>query len=324
MRYSASSKYEIIRTIESSALGIRAACEKLGIARSTFYNWYDRYLSGGYEALEDQKPRPAAVWNKVPDTERKALVDLALDEPELSPRALAVRFTEERGYFVSEATAYRILKSHNLLTSPAWIVMKAKDKFDKPTTAINQLWQTDFTYLKVTGWGWYYLSTVMDDYSRYIISWRLCTGMTASDVSATLKAALKIAGLSGQQRPRLLSDNGPCYVSSELKDWLQDNGMDHTRGKPYHPMTQGKIERWHRTMKDRILLEHYYLPSELKSRIEEFINHYNTRRYHESLNNLTPEDVWLGRGNSILEQRRKIKAKTLRLRKELYWQQKAA
>ena len=202
--------------------------------------------------------------------------------------------------------------------------MKAKDKFDQPTTAINQLWQTDFTYLKVTGWGWYYLSTVIDDYSRYIVSWRLCTGMAASDVAATLKDALSAAGLTRKHRPRLLSDNGPCYISGELKGWLEDHGMTHTRGKPYHPMTQGKIERWHRTMKDKILLEHYYMPSELESRIGEFINHYNQRRYHESLNNLTPEDVWLGRGETILEQRRRIKAKTMTLRKQLYWQQKAA
>tara|TARA_Y100001970_G_scaffold53322_1_gene67441 strand:- start:35075 stop:36049 length:975 start_codon:yes stop_codon:yes gene_type:complete len=324
MRYSPASKYEIIRTVEESALGIRRTCEKLGISRSTFYNWYDRYLSGGYEALADQKPRPTSVWNKVPDGQRKALVDLALNEPELSPRELAIRFTESQGYFVSEATVYRILKDQDLLTSPAWIVMKAKDKFDQPTTAINQLWQTDFTYLKVTGWGWYYLSTVIDDYSRYIVSWRLCTGMAASDVAATLKDGLKAAGLSRKHRPRLLSDNGPCYISGELKGWLAENGMTHTRGKPYHPMTQGKIERWHRTMKDKILLENYYLPSELESRIGEFINHYNTRRYHESLNNLTPEDVWLGRGETILQQRRNIKAKTMDLRKKLYWQQKAA
>jgi len=148
--------------------------------------------------------------------------------------------------------------------------------------------------------------------------------MAASDVAATLKDALKAANLTRKHRPRLLSDNGPCYISGELKGWLSENGMTHTRGKPYHPMTQGKIERWHRTLKDKILLEHYYMPSDLESRIGEFINHYNTRRYHESLNNLTPEDVWLGRGENILEQRRKIKAKTMTLRKQLYWQQKAA
>lgn len=324
MRYSASSKYEIIRTVEESALGISRTLDQLGIPKSTFYNWYDRYLEGGLDALYDKKPCPKAIWNKVPEAQCKQLVDLALDKPELSPRELAVHFTMEAGYFISEATAYRILKKHDLVTSPAWIVMKAADKFHEPTTAINQLWQTDFTYLKVTGWGWYYLSTIMDDYSRYIITWRLCTGMAASDVTDTLADALKAAGLSEEQRPRLLSDNGPCYISGELKDWLAENGIDHTRGKPYHPMTQGKIERWHRTMKDRILLEHYYLPGELRQKIEEFVNHYNTRRYHESLNNLTPEDVWLGRGQNILDRRRKIKEKTMKLRKQLYFEKKAA
>lgn len=324
MRYSASSKYEIIRTVEDSALGIKRTLQQLGIPKSTFYNWYDRYLEGGLDALTDKKPCPISVWNKVPKHQRRQLCDLALKETELSPRELAVRFTQERDYFISEATAYRILKDNGLMTSPAWIVMKASEKFYNPTTAINQLWQTDFTYLRVTGWGWYYLSTVMDDYSRYIVSWRLCTGMAAKDVSDTLRDALKAADLERKQRPRLLSDNGPCYISGELKNWLKEHDMDHTRGKPYHPMTQGKIERWHRTMKDKILLDNYYLPGDMKQQLGDFITNYNTRRYHESLNNLTPEDVWLGRGQSILEQRRKTKENTMKLRKQLYWKQKAA
>ncbi len=148
--------------------------------------------------------------------------------------------------------------------------------------------------------------------------------MAASDVTATLEDALAVAGLNHKQRPRLLSDNGPCYISGELKNWLGEHGMDHTRGKPYHPMTQGKIERWHRSLKDRILLENYYLPGDLERQIEQFVNHYNKERYHESLNNLTPEDVWLGRGETILEQRRKIKMKTMKLRKQLHEQKRAA
>ena len=127
-----------------------------------------------------------------------------------------------------------------------------------------------------------------------------------------------------KNRPRLLSDNGPSYVSSEVADWLQDHGIEHTRGKPYHPQTQGKIERWHRSLKNQILLENYYLPGELKMRIEEFIIYYNTRRYHESINNLTPEDVFLGRGNAILEERQKIKLKTMKKRKALYRKAMAA
>ena len=324
MRYAASEKLEIIRTVEDSSLGITRTLAQVGIPKSTCYHWYDRYLTGGVEALADRKPAPTPIWNKVPEEVRHALVEMALDLSELSPRELAVRFTEERRYFISEATAYRILKEYDLVTSPAWIVLKAADKFHQPTTAVNQLWQTDFTYLKVTGWGWYYLSTVMDDYSRYILAWRLCQTMNARDVTGTLKDALKAAGLAKKQRPKLLSDNGPCYISSELQDWLKEHGLSHTRGKPYHPMTQGKIERWHRSLKNRILLENYYLPGDLERQIDEFVIHYNARRYHESLNNLTPEDVWCGRGQSILDARRKLKEKTLKLRRQLYYERKTA
>ena len=126
--------------------------------------------TGGPEALDDRSPRPDRVWNRIPDDVRARIVTLALDEPELSPRELAVRFTDAERYFVSEASVYRLLKAHDLMTSPAFIVMKAADEFKDKTTAPNQLWQTDFTYLKVTGWGWFYLSTVLDDFSRYIVA----------------------------------------------------------------------------------------------------------------------------------------------------------
>jgi len=225
-----------------------------------------------------------------------------------------VRFTEEQRYYLSESTVYRILKSRDLITAPAFIVMKAADRFQTPTTAVNQLWQTDFTYLKIIGWGWYYLSTVMDDYSRYIIAWRLCKTMSAADVSATLQAALEAPGLERvgvRHRPKLLTDTGPCYVSSELSHWLDEHSILHTRGKPYHPMTQGKSERRHRTLKDRILLEHYYLPGELARQIGDFVTHDNTRRYHESLNNLTPECVFTGQHGAVLTQRDKIKRDTI-------------
>ncbi len=175
--------------------------------------------------------------------------------------------------------------------------------------------------------GWFYLSTVLDDYSRYILAWKLCDGMTAKDVSDTLSLALERSSLETanvRHRPRLLSDNGPSYVSAELRDWLDDQGMGHTRGAPYHPMTQGKIERWHRSMKNQVLLENYYLPGDLKARIGEFVDYYNTERYHESLNNLTPEDVYTGRGQTVLNRRRRIKQKTLAERRWLYYQEKAA
>ena len=151
--------------------------------------------------------------------------------------------------------------------------------------------------------------------------------MTARDVSDTLDMALETTGrdqINVRHRPRLLSDNGPSYVSGELAQWLERQGMDHTRGRPYHPMTQGKIERWHRSLKNQILLENYYLPGELENRIGQFVTHYNTRRYHESLNNLTPEDVYLGRGQVILTEREKIKQATMKTRRRLHRQSMAA
>ena len=314
MRYSASEKLEIIRTVETSPLPVRRTLAQIGIPKSTFYTWLDRYAVGGLDALEDRKAKPKRVWNRIPDQVRQRVIAHALDQSELSPREVAVSFTDREQTFVSEASVYRLLKAEGLITSPAFIVMKAADTFANPTTAINQLWQTDFTYLRVTGWGWYYLSTVLDDFSRYIIAWKLCTTMAAADVTATLDRALQASGLDQlpiNQRPRLLSDNGPSYVASDLAEWLDEHGMRHTRGKPYHPMTQGKIERWHLSLKSRILLENYYLPSHLEHAVERFVDHYNHRRYHEALDNLTPADVYFGRGPIILAERERIKRETI-------------
>ncbi len=321
MRYPASEKLEIIRLVEGSHLPTRRTLDKLGIPRTTFYRWYDRYLSGGPEALEDRSPRPSRVWNRIPEPVREKIKNLALLESDLSPRELAVQFTDTEKYFVSEASVYRILKSYDLITSPAYVVVSAADEFRDKTTRPNQLWQTDFTYLKVIGWGWFYLSTILDDYSRYIIAWKLCTTMKSGDVTDTLDLALQASGCDQAtvlHKPRLLSDNGACYISGELADWLEDRQMDHVRGAPYHPQTQGKIERWHQTLKNRILMENYYLPGDLRQKIDAFVEHYNHRRYHESLQNLTPADAYFGRGQTILKQRERIKRQTIETRRLLH------
>ena len=323
MRYTAAEKLEIIRLVEQSHLPARRTLRQLGIPPATFYRWYDRHQRGGPEALADHPSRPDRVWNRIADATRGQIIDLALAEPELSPRELAVRFTDQQRYFVSEASVYRLLKAHDLITSPAYIVVKAAEEFHTKTTAPNQLWQTDFTYLKVIGWGWFYLSTVLDDFSRYVIAWKLCTSMAASDVTDTLDLALAASGCTQarvRHRPRLLSDNGPCYIAGELAQWLDKQAMDHVRGAPCHPQTQGKIERWHQTLKNRILLENYYLPGDLEAQIETFVDHYNHQRCHESLRNLTPADVYLGRGQTILLDRERIKHNTIQQRRLIHQQ----
>ncbi len=169
-------------------------------------------------------------------------------------------------------------------------------------------------------------STILDDFSRYIIAWKLCTTMTADDVTETLELALASSGCDQarvRHKPRLLTDKGSSYIATDLADWLDKRKIEHIRGAPCHPQTQGKIERWHLTLKNRILLENYYLPGDLTLRIEAFVDDYNHRRYHESLKNLTPADVYSGRGQTILLERERIKRKTIQHRRLLHQSQAA-
>jgi len=318
MRYSQSEKMEIIRLVEESELSVRQTLEELDVSRSTFYRWYQRYNEYGYDGLANRPPNVKRFWNKIPDHEKEKVVDIALDYPELSPRELAWKITDSEGTYISESSVYRILKSYDLITSPNYIVMAAADEFKNKTKQIHELWQTDFTYLKVIGWGWYYLSTVLDDYSRYIIAWKLFTTMSTDDVVQTLDLAIVNSGINRptvRHKPRLLSDNGPCYIASGLQDYLDKNDMSHTRGQPYHPMTQGKIERWHRTMKNQIKLQNYHFPGELEQEIKAFVDHYNHQRVHESLDNLTPADVYHGRAKEVMTLRDELKEQTLRQRR---------
>lgn len=320
MRRSAGEKMEIIRIVQDSELGVKRTLEELGIRRSTFYEWYKRYLEEGYEGLKPKESQRRSFWNKIPDQEREKVVETALEKEDLSPRELACHITDNQGWFISESSVYRILKERGLITSPAWILMAASDEFKDKTTYVHQQWQTDFTYFKIIGWGWYYLATVMDDYSRYIISWELCKNMESNDAKRVIGQALDKTNLSEENRPRLLSDNGSCYVSSEFKKFISDEKMGHVRGAPYHPQTQGKIERYHRTMKNVVKLENYYFPDDLTAKLEDFVDYYNNKRYHESLKNVTPSDVYFGREKEIINQRKNVKIETIKERRK--WNKK--
>jgi transposase-like protein len=309
MRYSQSEKMEIIRLVEDSSLPVKQTLEELDVPRSTFYDWYSRYRVNGYEGLKDRSSNPGRFWNRIPDSERERVVGIALEYPQKSPRELAWYITDTQGYFISESSVYRILKSYDLLTSPAYIVLSAADRFKNPTRRVNEMWQTDFTYFKITAWGWYYLTSVLDDYSRYIIAWKLFSTMSSADVKEVLDLAIAKTGVDKvklKHRPRLLSDNGPCYISKELDIYIKQRQMKHIRGQPFHPMTQGKIERYHRSMKNVINLE---------KEISNFVKYYNYERYHESIKNLTPADVYAGRDKEILSKREKIKRQTLNIRR---------
>ena len=170
----------------------------------------------------------------------------------------------------------------------------------------------------MVGWGWYYLSTILDDYSRCILTWTLRPTMQATDVMETLDLARAATGIDHVHvayRPRWLSENGPCYLSQQLATYLDTHGLPYTRSAPYHPMTQGKIERYHRSLKNVVKLEHYYTPWEVERAVARFVEDYHHRQYHEALQNVTPEDVFFGRQATILARRQRIKQRTLQRRK---------
>jgi transposase InsO family protein len=323
MRYSPAEKLEIIRLVENSSLSIKATLAELDVPRTTFYRWYLRYQEWGPDGLSDRKAGPRQFWNRIPQAVREQVVKVALDCPEKSSRELAWHLTDTQEYFISESSVYRILKSYDLVTSPAFQMITAGDRFEKPTRRANEMWQTDFTQFKVSGWGWYYLCTILDDYSRYILAWRLSTNMATNDVEETLQMALDkvdVTQVKVKHRPRLLSDNGPAFVSQALKEYLRRYRLKHIRGAPYHPMTQGKIERYHRSMKNVVKLQTFYFPWELEHTIEEFVAYYNNERYHESLDNLTPADVYLGRAEEVKTRRELIKQETLEKRRQRHRQ----
>ena len=211
MRHTAAEKYEIIRLVEGSDVPVRRTLRELQVNRSTFYTWYRRYVERGRAGLHPQSSAARRYWNRIPPRVRERVVEAALADPERSPRELAWQLTDREGHFLSESSVYRILKKADLITSPAYVLMTASDTFKHPTTRIHEMWQTDFTYFRIINWGWYYLSTVLDDFSRYIIAWKLSSTMGSTDVTETLDQALAVTGADQvrvRHRPRLLSLGG--------------------------------------------------------------------------------------------------------------------
>ena len=180
---------------------------------------------------------------------------------------------------------------------------KAGREYHRKTKRPNELWGTDCAHLKVIDWGWYYLVTVMDDFSRFILAWELKSDMAAGSLIDVVQQAVDLTGMSYvsvEDRTVLLSDNGPGYLSRQFGEYLRLTEIRHIIASPYHPQTNGKIERYRRTIKGEIKLVPYEMPGELKEAIKDFIEYYNHRRYHEGLSDVTPYDVYTGRHPEIL------------------------
>jgi putative transposase len=274
---------------------------------------------GAGQSLHDRKGGSSAPWNKLKPEEESMILIQARASPELSARQLALQIIDSEGVYVSESTVFRILKREGLIKPAEIVGFKAGKEYHRKTSKPNELWATDCAYLKVVGWGWYYLVTVMDDYSRFILAWELKNDMAADSLIDVVQQAVDLTGMTDvpvENRTLLLSDNGPGYLSRQFNEYLRLVEIRHITAAPHHPETNGKIERYHRTIKGEINLVPYEMPSALVKAIESFVDYYNYRRYHEGLGDVTPYDVYIGRHLEILQRRKEAKNRTLLSRKD--------
>ena len=302
----------VLASVETVAGHKRQALVELGVPRSTYYRWRQ---GQGLEIHSQEKRRP---WNQLTPEEDIKVLGAARDAPELSSRQLAAWITDNEGFAVSESTVYRILRREGLVKRQETQLTAAKEYHTK-TTRPHQMWATDASYFRVVGWGYYYLVTVMDDYSRFILAWKLQRDMAADSLIEVLQEAVDATGMDEvpvEDRTKLLSDNGPGYVSRAFRDYLHLVGIRHILAAPFHPQTNGKVERYQQSLKREVNQLPYELPSQLDKAIADFVDYYNYRRYHKALGNVTPADVLYGRREEILERRKEVQIQTINRRKD--------
>jgi putative transposase len=307
-------KAEVLQMVERSPLPINQTLKELQISPTTYYRWRGKYAQQGLAGLEDRPSVPRKVWNRLPQEEREYVVRYALEHQSLSSREIATRLVDVEGRFVSESTVYRLLKNAVLIRAPETKGFPAGKEYHTKTTGPNQLWQTDASYFFIVGWGYYYLISVLDDYSRMILGWKVQPSMSSPHIIEVVQRAVEFTGqptVPVEPGPSLLTDNGPGFLGKALDDFLELRAMKHIIASPYHPQTNGKLERYHRTAKAKVNLFVYYSLEELSEALAGFVDYYNYQRYHEALGNVTPADVYFGRREAILARREEVKQQTL-------------
>jgi putative transposase len=305
---SAEEKADILKMVEPMTRRKRQALAMLGVAKSTYYRW--RRKQAG-------TPKQRKPWNRITPEESSRVLSIALASPELSSRQLAVWITDHAGFAVSESTVYRILRREGLVKRQE-VQLKAAKEYHTKTTRPHQLWATDASYFRVSGWGYYYLVTVMDDYTRFILAWKLQRNTTANSLIEVVQDAVDITGMTEipvESRTNLLSDNGAGYISRSFREYLSLLGIGHILSAPFHPQTNGKLERYHQSIKKEVNQLLYEYPGQLEKAITDFVDYYNHRRYHKALKNVTPADVLYGRREKILKRRKEVQLQTIHSRK---------
>lgn len=311
-------KAGLIEAVEAKGRGKKKRLGEMGVPRSTYYGWKQRYDEKGSAGLERQARRSTGALNKLADAERERVVAVALNHPELSSRLLSVKITEEEPFSVSESTVFRLLKSKGLIQPRPLEEAPAAKAFHRKTTRPDELWQSDATTFFVVGWGYYKAIPVLDDYSRKVLACPLKRGEDSASIADAVELALERARAEGHlvdKLPTLLTDNGAGFTGEVLDEYLKFQGIKHVFGKPYHPQTQGKVERFHKRLKGNVCLWVYCTPEELEAAIRKAVAAYNVTP-HESLKNVSPDEVYAGRQEAVLRRREEKKRLTLIRRKQ--------
>lgn len=306
-------KCAILAQVEVLSQHKRQTLVELGVPRSTYYRWRRAQPGQGLWLYSGDERIP---WNRLTPEEDAKILAAARESPELSSRQLAAWITDNANFAVSESTVYRILRRQGLVKRPEMQLVAGKEYHTK-TTRPHQLWATDASYFRVVGWGYYYLVTVMDDYSRFILAWKLQLDMAADSLIEVVQQAIDATGMTEvpvEDRTKLLSDNGSGYISRAFRDYLHLVGISHILATPFHPQTNGKLERYQQSVKREVSQIPYELPSQLERAIADFVDYYNFRRYHKALGNVTPADVLYGRREQILARRKEVQAQTIQHR----------
>lgn len=265
----------------------------IGIARSKYYDWACRYG----KVNEHNAWIPRDLW--LADWEKQAIIHYYHNNPLEGYRRLTYMMMDDDIVAVSPSSVYRVLSEAGLLSRWKHKASKKGTGFQQPLKA-HEHWHIDIAYVNICG-TFYYLCSILDGFSRYIVHWEIRESMTETDVEIILQRAREKFPAAA---PRIISDNGPQFISRDFKQFIRICGMTHVRTSPYYPQSNGKLERYHQTIKGTCIRVKTPLSLEdARDIVADFVDHYNTRRLHSAIDYITPKDKLEGRAEAILSGR---------------------
>jgi len=296
-RFTAGQKAAVLAVVRQAQArtgwSLRRILRQLGISKSRYHGWVQREAA---ETLDDLIRPPQSPWAALPE-EREAVMGYALAHPQEGYRRLAWMMVDDDVAYLSPSSVYRILDDADLLYR--WKRSRAEGQRPAEPTRPHQRWHTDLMYLRV-GNVWYFLVTVLDAYSRYVVHWDLVTSMTAADVRVVLQDALRQTGA----QPEVVSDNGSQFTAKDFKELVRDFALEHIRIRTYHPESNGRVERFHRSTREALAADDLGNLSKAREIIGRWVEHYNERRLHAALHYLPPAEYYRGDPPARLAARR--------------------